>query len=78
MKFIKSTVLKALGIILLVGISFCVHAQVITPDPGPPEDPPVPDDQPVPITGIEYLLISGGILGGYKLFKNRNKENNQP
>lgn len=42
-----------------------------------PDNPPPPDDTPVPITGLEYLLISGGILGGYKLLKKR-KENNQP
>ena len=77
MAFSKSGVLKALRIMFLVMFSITGYGQVVLPDPGPPADPPVPDDQPVPITGIEYLLISGGILGGYKMFKNRKKENNQ-
>jgi hypothetical protein len=42
-----------------------------------PPNPDAVDDEVVPITGLEYLLISGGILGGYKMFKNRNKEKNQ-
>jgi hypothetical protein len=33
---------------------------------GPPGGPP-----PVPLTGIEYLLISGGLLGAYKLIKRK-------
>jgi len=49
---------------------------VITVSAQPP-NPDAVDDQPVPITGLEYLLISGGILGGYKMFKNRNKDKNQ-
>jgi hypothetical protein len=76
MKFIKSCLRKVLGVSLFVAVSMLAQAQVITPDPGPPDNPPIPDDQPVPITGLEYLLISGGILGGYKLFKNRNKDKN--
>lgn len=40
----------------------------------PPDNPPNPDDNPVPITGLEYLLLSGGILGGYKLFRNKGKK----
>ena len=76
MTFSRSGLLKALRIVFLVLISTSGFAQVVLPDPGPPENPPVPDDQPVPITGIEYLLISGGILGGYKLYKNRKKDEN--
>ena len=74
MSFLKSSLLKAIGITCLVFVSFFIRAQV-PPDPGPPENPPIPDDNPVPITGLEYLLISGGILGGYKLFKAKKKEN---
>jgi hypothetical protein len=55
-------------LLLVVVTAFSAQAQ--------PENPPPPDDQPVPITGLEYLLISGGILGGYKLYKNRKKEKN--
>lgn len=29
--------------------------------------------KPVPLSGIEYLIISGGILGAYKLFKRKFK-----
>lgn len=76
MRFTDFCLRKAFGILLFVAFSTLAHAQVITPDPGPPENPPVPDDQPVPITGVEYLLISGGILGGYKLLKNRKSRNN--
>lgn len=43
---------------------------------GQPGDP-AGDPDVVPITGLEYLLIAGGALGGYKLFKNRNKEQDQ-
>jgi hypothetical protein len=61
----KSSLLNVFRIAFLVFMTIAVHAQ--------PDNPPPPDDTPVPITGLEYLLISGGILGGYKLFKNRKK-----
>jgi hypothetical protein len=38
-------------------------------DPGGGGDP-----DKVPITGIEYLLVSGGLLGGYKLFKKTSRK----
>jgi hypothetical protein len=69
----KSYLLKGylvLNILLLV----CSLAFSQPGDP-PPPDPPIPDDNPVPITGIEYLIISGGILGGYKLFKSKKEHN---
>jgi hypothetical protein len=47
----------------MMAIAFSVGAQ--------PPDPPDPGDNPVPITGIEYLLIAGGAMGGYKLFKRK-------
>ncbi|HEY9049453.1 MAG TPA: hypothetical protein VIN08_26325 [Ohtaekwangia sp.] len=28
-------------------------------------------DNPVPLTGLEYLAVSGGILGAYKLLRKR-------
>lgn len=42
----------------------------------PPPDPELgdPDDNVVPITGLEYLLIAGGAMGGYKLFKKKKAE----
>ena len=36
-----------------------------------PGDPGDPGDNPVPISGIEILLLTGGALGGYKIFRNR-------
>ena len=69
MTFLKSRlflVAKVLSFVLLTAVS--VSAQ--------PDDPPVPDDVPVPITGLEYLIISGGILGGYKLYKNKKNSQN--
>jgi hypothetical protein len=41
-----------------------------------PPDPQLgdPDDNVVPITGLEYLLIAGGAMGGYKLFKKKKAE----
>ena len=57
---------KVLMLVLLTAVSLAAQ----------PDNPPPPDDVPVPITGLEYLLISGGILGGYKLFKKRFKGEN--
>ena len=37
--------------------------------PGIPHNPPTPMDAPVPITGVAWLLIAGGAMGGYKLLK---------
>ena len=37
----------------------------------PPQNPP----EPVPITGIEYLILGGGIYGIYRFSKKRNKNN---
>jgi hypothetical protein len=70
MTFLKSSLFWAFRILFLIILTaVTVSAQ--------PPNPDAVDDQPVPITGLEYLLISGGILGGYKMFKNRNKEKNQ-
>lgn len=40
----------------------------------PPDPQADPDDNVVPITGIEWLLVAGGAMGGYKLFKKKNTE----
>lgn len=50
-------------VLLVVTVSVPLFAQ--------PGDPPGPGDNPVPITGIEWLLLGGGALGGYKFFKNK-------
>lgn len=57
--------LKTLVVIIFLStvVSFQLLAQ-----PGNPGDP---GDNPVPITGIEWLLLGGSALGGYKFFKNR-------
>lgn len=75
MTFLKSSFLIVTRCLLLVLVTaVCLYAQPSPGNPPPPENPPIPDDQPVPITGVEYLLLSGGILGGYKMFKNRHKK----
>lgn len=47
----------------------------------PPPDPNDDPDNPVPITGLEYLIVGGGLLGTYRTLKSRftkreNKEGN--
>jgi hypothetical protein len=58
-----------LKVVLLVSLSatlsFAVVAQPGNPDP--PEDL-------VPISGIEILLVAGGIFGGAKMFKKFKKD----
>jgi|GEM_PF-1754980 len=41
----------------------------------PPPDPGGDPDK-VPFTGLEYLLISGGIYGGIRLLKKADKKAN--
>ena len=55
----------ALSIVLATGC----FAQVDPPPPG--GDPP---DPRVPISGIEWLLIGGGIMGARKIYKNIKKK----
>jgi hypothetical protein len=47
---------------------FIVISIALIAQPGPP--PPDPGE-PVPLSGMEYLLISGGILGVYRLLKKK-------
>lgn len=55
---------------ILLSLVFVLIAQIALAQPGNPAgDPDV-----VPITGLEYLLIAGGALGGYKLFKKKKAE----
>jgi hypothetical protein len=58
--------LYGLLIILVAGIQVVLYAQPAVP----PQNPPAP----VPITGVEYLLLGGGIYGIYKFAKKRNTE----
>jgi hypothetical protein len=58
--------LKFSGLLLLIFWAFILQVSA------QPQNPPPPDD-PVPFTGLEYLLVSGGALGIYKLFKKRGK-----
>jgi hypothetical protein len=64
MNFTKK-VLSVVVFLLLVSFSTDVLAQPT--NPGNPQGGNDPDR--VPITGIEFLLVSGGLLGGYKLLK---------
>ena len=61
-----------LGLLLVLSSAVSVIAQ-----PEIPVNPPTPEAPPVPFTGLEWLLVAGGALGGYKLFKNKNKEHDQ-
>lgn len=62
MNFVKKA-LFVLVLILIADRATDVYAQ--------PTNPPGGDPDKVPITGIEYLLVSGGLLGGYKLLKRK-------
>jgi hypothetical protein len=62
MNFVK----KALFVVV-----FMLIANRATDVYAQPTNPPGGDPDKVPITGIEYLLISGGLLGGYKLLKRK-------
>jgi hypothetical protein len=53
--------------ILTAGVLILVFTASAQPGGGgPPGGPP-----PVPLTGIEYLLISGGLFGAYKMIKRK-------
>ena len=60
---------KLYGLLIMLGACFQVslHAQPAEP----PQNPPAP----VPITGVEYLILGGGIYGIYRFAKKRNKNN---
>lgn len=53
--------------VVLSAISIVVNSQ--------PDDPSTNPDV-VPITGLEYLLIGGGVYGVSRLLKNRKNKNN--
>jgi hypothetical protein len=40
-----------------------------------PQNPQTDPDNPVPITGLEYLVLAGGVYGIHRLTKKRNKIN---
>lgn len=40
----------------------------------PPEDPTDDDPDAVPITGLEYLLIGGGIFGVFRKIKRKSSQ----
>ena len=56
---------------IFVGIVLLALTVVSTEISAQPGDPGDPGDNPVPISGIEILLLTGGALGGYKIFKNK-------
>lgn len=49
-------------------------AASVIAQPAIPVNPPTPEAPPVPLTGVEWLLIAGGAMGGYKLFKKKNAQ----
>jgi hypothetical protein len=57
----KYRFLKVLFFMVTFVISFAAMAQ---------PRPPNPDGEPVPISGVEWLLLSGGLLGARKIYKN--------
>ena len=64
-----SLVLVVIAIIMVTAPLFPVLAQVIPPpaqDPCPGGEPCDPD---VPITGIEWLLVAGGLFGARKIYR---------
>ncbi|HTF17357.1 MAG TPA: hypothetical protein VK658_04750 [Chryseolinea sp.] len=59
------TIVRRLAFSIFLSLaSWCVQAQ-----PGNPEG----DPDAVPITGLEYLLVGGGIYGASRLMR-RNKD----
>lgn len=55
---------------LLVLLLLVLAPLLLLAQPGPP--PPDPGD-PVPITGIEILLVAGGLLGFRKHYRSHKK-----
>ena len=59
------TLRKTSLILIISTISFLANSQPGGGDPGG-------GGKPVPITGVEFLLIAGGVLGARKLLDRRN------
>jgi|GEM_PF-1530936 len=65
------TIVRQLAFMMILSLtSWCAQAQV---GPGNPGNPPEGDPDVVPITGLEYLLIGGGVYGASRLMR-RKKE----
>lgn len=54
------------AIAFFIALGFTAGAQ--------PNNPAAEDPDQVPFTGLEYLLISGGIYGGVRLLKKSDKK----
>jgi hypothetical protein len=61
--------MRTIRILYLLSILFLSFTAVAQPTGGGPGDP----DNPVPITGIEILLVAGGVLGIRKFFNKKEK-----
>ena len=62
------------AVVMITGPLFPLLAQVTPPpDPCPGGEPCDPD---VPITGIEWLLITGGLFGARKIYRRFRRDNN--
>jgi len=55
---------------LLFSVIFVFIARVAFSQPANP----MADPDVVPITGVEWLLIAGGAMGGYKLLKKKRED----
>jgi len=60
-------------LLLVIAFSFVAIIGLAQPNPqNPNQDPDI-----VPITGLEYLLLGGGLYGVSKFLKNRKNKHNQ-
>lgn len=55
--------IRAFLLLMLLQVSFIVYSQ--PPNPGPDPD--------IPITGVEWLLLGGGLWGAKKIYDLKNK-----
>ena len=70
------TIVRRLAFLVTLSlISWCVQAQV---GPGNPGNPPEGDPDVVPITGLEYLLIGGGVYGASRLLRRKKDKATNP
>jgi hypothetical protein len=79
----KMTLLRWL---FFLSLSFLVNVQSVWSQPsnpnapdsgGIPQEPSSDPDNPVPLTGLEYLLISGGVFGVHRMLKKAKNIENQ-
>lgn len=57
----------------IIAIIFFIAFSSISVNSYAQPDPP-PDPDAVPITGVEWLLLTGGIFGARKIYQNLKKD----